>query len=232
MTERFEETEYNSVMRNVRFFKRTKKLYNAVLDSDYAEEIEKALDTVTKIITYIESLKTTQVLRNYVKDVEKEFFAASFVVIRAVVLRVTDEKKSNNYRYLESIEKHIQSRGFRGWIETDENRRANMAGYCLLVDADKRNASVQEAFRKVNSYLKEFFENDRCFSRKHIKEEELVQDVRTLLEVCVENTEDEDNREDILLEFGFEKIFKCLCEDLVQGSVLHKMIRKFFNIFG
>ena len=105
----------------------------------------------------------------------------------------------------------------RSVMAEDESRRTNMAAYCLLIGDDKGHAFVKQVFEHLNGYLKEFFDGTERFWKKHVKEE-MVQAVRILLEVCMNNTKHEENK-DILLEFGFEKIFKSLCEDLIEGSV-------------
>ena len=231
MSKQFEETEYNTLTKNVRFFKRTQKLYNTILDSDYGDEIDTVLNIVHQLFYIIKCLIAAQISNSELEELGKEFFAATFMLMRTITLQVTDKKRKSGPNVgLEPMAKYIQSQVFYDWIEEDEHRRTNVAGYCLLVDANKANVSVQEAFQQVNGYLREFFENDICSLRHHINEE-LVQAVRKLLEVCMDNTEDEDNREDILLEFGFEKIFQCLCDDLVDGSVQHKRMKKFFKFF-
>ena len=231
MRKQFEETECHTLMKNVRFFKRTKTLYNAILDSNYNKEIEEDVQTANQITDFIHCLVDTALSINNVKELQEDLYSANFMLMRTIVLHVTEEKRSDDVD-LQSVAEYIQSEVFHDWIEEDESRRAIVAGYCLLVNSSKGNPSVQQAFQQVNGYLKDFFENDSpVLHMQHQLKAELVLAARNLLQVCMDNTEDEDNREDVLLEFGFEKIFKCFCEDLVERSVKHKKTRKVFNFF-
>ena len=235
MSKQFEETEYKTLTRNVGFFKRTQKLYNTILDGDHSEMIAEPLNIVKEIIDFIGDLVISEASREDVKGMERELHIAYLVVIRTIVLQTTDEKSGNkNDRGcdLVLVANYTASKDFRNWIEEYDGRKAILAAYSLLLDAKRDHPPVRRAFQEVNDYLREFFDNDGGHaSRKYMREEKLVQAVHKLLMVCIDNTEDENNREETLTEFGFDHLYQCLCKDVVKWSVKHMKMRNFFEMF-
>ena len=236
MSKQFEETEYKALTKNVTFFKRTQKLYNAVLDSEYNEMIAEASNIAHRTIAFINMLRINEVVSANMKKIKVALYVAYLMVIRTIVLQVTDEKPAseNIVGYdLETLANYAKSKAFRHWTQTYESGDALLAAYCLLLNAKRDDSSVRQAFREVNGYLREFFENEGGHeSKEYMREEELTRAVHKLPTVCIENTEDEDSREETLLQFSFEKMYEYLCMDMVYLSVQHMKMKNFFNMCG
>lgn len=224
MDQQFEETEYNTLTKNVKFFKRTQKLYNAILDSGCNDRIAELSNIVNEILDFRDELVADEASRSDVSEMQRQLYITYFTVIQTIVLQVTDEKPDTESD-LEAVAKYVASKTFRRWILRYQHREVVLAAYSLLLDAKRDNPSVREAFQEVNAYLRKFFENDD----EHVKED-LAQAVHKLLKVCMENTDDEDNCQETLMEFTFEKMHTCLWKDMVYGSVKHREMKYFFNM--
>ena len=232
LTTQFIETGFKTLRTDARVFEHTQKLYNTVLDGSCSEEMGEIIDTINDTASLINYLQRKGISGNHVEHFQRALYTCYFILIRTIILqpseeRSEDDEEENEFQFLADF---IQTRQFQDWIEENETRKANLAIYCLLVDGNRRNPSVQRALLEVDSYVKEILEcvDDNGYPLKHkfTKMDQLAVAAFKLLSACLNTTEDEENRDETIAELTFGDMIFNLSNDLIESTFLYMKIRK------
>lgn len=229
------ETEYNSRMKNVKLFTRAIKLNNLMLDASFDDRFKHTLRIIdelenfkTRIPQHIPSFTTYyRVLRK----VDIELTSKYFLLLRTAIFypgaNKSDSSNNEEQHYnLEKLVRNITSNEFYGNISKDKNMKMRLRVYNILINADRRESSVQDAFLNTNHYLKEFktMKTDNTSAT-------LRQAIVNLLRLSCVYTEDIEYSHHILRKFGFFTIVDFLCNDITKAKLDHFKMDKHLRNF-
>lgn len=219
------ETEYSSRMTNVKLFTRAIKLNNLLLDASFDDSFKHTLRIINELHRFKARISQDSSFSRYVlKKVDIELHSKYLILLRTAILcsgaNASDLSKNEQQYNFEKLVKYINSKEFKTYIRKDKNMKMMLRVYNLLINADRRESAVRDAFLKTYYSLKEFkamkIKDDMKKDKNSTK---LRQAIMDLVRLSFSYTENTDYSVHIFSKFGFPTIVAWLNDDLIEGKL-------------
>lgn len=234
------ETDYQSRMTNVKLFARAIRLNNLILDASN----DNIFKNVLELIRILQSFKI-RILENQVpvtqfiqSEVDMELNSKYLLLLRTAILfsakKTSDSSNNEEVRYnLNNLVKYLSSMEFSEKIGKDKEMNMRLTTYNILINANRRESSVRDAFLNIDRSLREFNALTLGLARGGMKTDNRSANLRNaivaLLRACLTYTEDIDYIFKVCYKFGFQTIYDCMCDDLVEGKFAEMKMNKFLQ---